>query len=314
MSSKTAIDAADKAGGEIIYTSEDVKPIVEPEEPKPEENYSNKDGHVFTSEDAVDMADARAVFSGAFLTNETTSERLARLKREVDDLESDMDGNSDAAMAEAVKTLQNRLAQRSLRISEAKLSEPLLKAESSPTEAANTSAEVSNDLLERLQRLEATMGSSASDPADLYPRLQKLEQMVAHVDPQKMEALSKKAKVLRQDLEAATKARSKLMQQSRAEDVQAITALYDQMISLQGLTGQLPALAQRLQTLASLHVDQTTWAQRLSQTEQIAQHTEGTIQQLEESLQRVEKGLEENSQQWQANWQTLSDRLDSKSN
>jgi hypothetical protein len=82
-----------------------------------------------------------------------------------------------------------------------------------------------------------------------------------------MEQTAKKAKVIRADLEAASKAGNKLTATYKKEDSKMILQLHQQMTELEGLSGYLPSLANRLQQLVGLHVQASTFLTRLETLE-----------------------------------------------
>ena len=136
-------------------------------------------------------------------------------------------------------------------------SKPILVVDSAI--AAATAIAASPEMEERLKCLEANLGVSSNTSSNtssstttnrnksLLERLEILEHLP--FDDKKLDLVQKRVKVIRQDLEAAAKARSKLMTVSAsAEDSKSIAALYDQLQSLQGVAQHLPALSARLQS------------------------------------------------------------------
>lgn len=112
------------------------------------------------------------------------------------------------------------------------------------------------------------------------------------------------------DLEAASKARSKLMTSasSSAADNKTITALHDQMMQLQGVSQHLPALVQRLQQLAHIHVQSAHFSSRLSIAERGLQEMSSSVNNLQACLKKVETSMLENITTMQENMKILEER------
>jgi Dynamitin len=309
---------------------------------------------------------------------ETPLERLQRLHAEVKELESDLgsslqqgdDDNDDPslAMLASIQQIKTRLeAQqqnnamisllqqqealaRHVANSTRALNEPLPSAPASLSASSSPAGE-NAAILARLQKLEAVLGAASAATAtatnntndasssSLLQRLATLEKNMSRLDEKELEALTKKAKVIRQDLEAASKARSKLMSvvsttggassagglssatnassgtsssiNIRAEDSKTITDLHDELVQLQGMTTHLPLLAQRLQSLAHLHASSATYASRLNAIEDLAVHKlPPQVSQLEQALNKMELNLQTSAQQMMENVQALQQRVD----
>lgn len=97
-----------------------------------------------------------------------------------------------------------------------------------------------------------------------------------------------------------------------------ISDLYNQLEQLHGLGGVaaggsqqtgtsncLPALANRLQQLASLHAQGATFANRLNAMEQAVPQLQASIQDLQSTLVQVEEGMVRNLETVQANMKVL---------
>eukprot|EP00934_Nitzschia_sp_Nitz4_P007558 Nitzschia sp. Nitz4//scaffold255_size41878//18177//19328//NITZ4_007403-RA/size41878-processed-gene-0.13-mRNA-1//1//CDS//3329544365//7548//frame0 len=194
-------------------------------------------------------------------------------------------------------------------------------------ELYGTSAVPTSSLQERLLTLESFVGSSqqpppASQPASssskssasssaktLWHRLEALESLVQSVDATTMEQTTTRAKVIRADLEAASKARNKLISAYKKEDSQCIQQLHQQMLELEGLSAYLPALLERLQQLAGLHVQASTFATRLEALETSTNQVEATLGQMETSVDQLTQNFATNLATLEANLQSLDQRL-----
>jgi Dynamitin len=180
----------------------------------------------------------------------------------------------------------------------------------------------SSDLQQRLLQVEKLVGDATtmannkssggtSYGGSLLARLEEMETFLKALDPKGLEQASAKAKVIRSDLEAASKARSKLTSAAtfRKEDAKTIAALYDQMSQLEGLSGHLPALVARLQQLANLHAQSSTFAVRLTQSEKEVVQLQTVMKQLEETVTKVESGMTNNVKVIEKNMQELDERI-----
>lgn len=189
-------------------------------------------------------------------------------------------------------------------------------------------------LEERLLTLERLLGSpqprpsppllggsgpsaAASSPAGQGPgaagsllrRLEEMESLVSAVDSATLEQAATKAKVIRADLEAASKARNKLTATYKKEDSKMIQQLYQQMVDLEGLSSYLPSLVERLQQLSSLHLQASTYGRRLEELERGAVQLESSVSQLELGMGQMQEALVQNIQTMEANLQKLDETL-----
>jgi len=147
-----------------------------------------------------------------------------------------------------------------------------------------------------LQRLERAVGSSS-----VAQRLTQLEQLVEQLDERRLEMAARQAKVLRNDLQAASKARSKLAplvagagatapasgaggDSVHADDAKTIMQLYTTLMELETVREHLPALLQRLRALAHLHTDASTASQRLAACEASLQSLQTHVAGMEQSI------------------------------
>ena len=176
-------------------------------------------------------------------------------------------------------------------------------------------------LVSRLQRLERLTGantvSSGNDSVSFLERLTSLEETLSKVDEKELETRAKKAKVIRQDLEAAAKARNKLMANTSstgttstaASDAKIISGLHDQLVQLHGLTPHLPLLAQRLQALARQHQEAALQASQLQATQEMAEQLVQQVGQLEQAVETTETAMQQAAQQMAQNMQALDARF-----
>jgi len=171
-----------------------------------------------------------------------------------------------------------------------------------------------DDAEERLRKLEVLVGASTEGGSSVLKRLEEAEEMVQKVDDGTLEKAAARAKVIRADLEAAAKARLKLSALHNTpplenDDTKTISALYDQLTSLENITHYLPTIVTRLQDLATLHSTSATFATRLGDVETLVNASEKRMKDVEEALQHMEKGLEENVKVVQENMKVLDERM-----
>lgn len=280
--------------------------------------------------------------------SETPTQRLARLQQEVAELEQDLSSSAEEAagpaLMQVVTDLKQRLQTQTGVVASAKnqaemtlsiqqhLDEwQLAKAASSgddapkpetsgvvyelyggvSTAAASAAPSVEERLLQVESLLGGSTGGSKSSSQSLLTRLEEMESFLKGLNAKGLEQASAKAKVIRSDLEAASKARNKLASAAsfRKEDAKTIAALYDQMTQLEGLTDHLPALVARLQQLASLHSFSSTFSVRLTQSEKEVTQLQGLVKQLEDTVVKAETGMVENVKVIETNMQKLDERI-----
>ena len=327
---KMTTDAADEAGGEIVYSSETAAISIRP--PPIFQKEDNKDQQELVSEASVPVEQAFEIFAGKLYpvpgystsltqgtdTTETPLQRLGRLQHEILEVESDLSPSQDPEILVLISKLKGKLEKQQQAASYSHQKD-IFSQQISTSSTDNDSGsggdsltkEDSYVLLQRIERMEKLVGSSllsSSTSNSLMDRLIELESQATKLSDTQMEILSKKAKVIRQDLEAASKARNKLTSLSRAEDTKSITEIYDEMSQLQGMTAHLPALVERLRILSQLHQDSTSWSQRLVVTEEAAGQLQNQMASIESSLTTLETTLRENAEQLTENIKILEEK------
>ena len=195
-------------------------------------------------------------------------------------------------------------------------------------ELYGNSTNPTTSLEERLLNLERLLGSpqqafhsasssglmgapsvSGSHYKSLLHRLEDMEALVATVDSATLEKTSTKAKVIRADLEAASKARNKLTATYKKEDSKMIQQLYQQMIDLEGLGSYLPSLVERLQQLSSLHQQASTFGTRLAELEKGATQVEASVSQLEDGMGTLQTTIAQNILAMESNMKKLDEKM-----
>lgn len=159
------------------------------------------------------------------------------------------------------------------------------------------------------QMTAASSSVSAAHYKSLLHRLEDMEALVATVDSATLEKTSTKAKVIRADLEAASKARNKLTATYKKEDSKMIQQLYQQMIDLEGLGSYLPSLVERLQQLSTLHQQASTFGTRLAELERGATQVESSVCQLEDGMGTLQTTIAENMTAMESNMKKLDEKL-----
>jgi uncharacterized phage infection (PIP) family protein YhgE len=162
---------------------------------------------------------------------------------------------------------------------------------------------------DRLVRLERAVGSQSSGSKTLLQRLEEMESLVKTVDAATLEQTATKAKVIRADLEAASKARNKLAATYKKEDSKMIQELHTQLMELEGMSQYLPALVERLQQLASLHVQAGTFSSRLEALETSANQLSSSVSSVEGTMEQLASNLTQNLKTMESNLQALDERL-----
>ena len=256
------MDPADQAAGEVIYASDDIPDVPPPERPA--------EATEFASEG--DDSQTAAVIP--------PHHRLQRLQREWKELQKELELLQDPhpEWLSMMQQLQTELT-------------PATWPERSEwTEATTTTTS-------------STTQPALTTPPDLLARLSSLEHKCANL-PSRLTALehteqwTQKAKVLRQDLEAATKAKHKLLSSSSSTDAQTIADLHTQWTQLQGLSDHLPVIVQRLQVLGRSRSE--TAASALPQLQQ-------QVASLEQTCERLEQAWAVEREQWKKNLEALEE-------
>ena len=184
-------------------------------------------------------------------------------------------------------------------------------------------------LEERLRKLELALGSSAgagvgvdgSSDKSIMERIEEAEKLTQQVDIQSIDKLAAKAKVIRADLEAAARAKTKLSSKSSSsnaaatasgqqqkEDAQMISRLHTQLLELDGISSYLPQLTIRLVELSNLHASASNFASRLTAAETAVNRCES----MEGTLNIMEEGWKSNMDLIESNVRRLDELLANK--
>lgn len=207
----SSTDAADAAGGEAIFSSDGLPPLPSPRVPKVADtgvggSPSGQEKDVLDSGEApLDPSEAAKIFVAS---RESPQERLARLQRELSEVESELKG-SDAGVTKLAAQLSNHLevgisSQDEL----VQLMDDHLKRQG-PTEAAKGQGSVvyelyggkipsaSSSLETRLLKLEQLVGSQADSGSGVLERIKEMEAKLERVNEKSLEDAATRAKVIR---------------------------------------------------------------------------------------------------------------------
>lgn len=88
-----------------------------------------------------------------------------------------------------------------------------------------------------------------------------------------------------------------------------IQELHTQLMELEGMSEYLPALVERLQQLASLHVQAGTFSSRLEALETSANQLSSSVSSVEGTMEQLSLNLTQNIKTMESNLQALDKRL-----
>lgn len=348
MATPPTTDPADEAGGEVVYASDGLAPtpITKPPEVPERELVQGED---VVDSDTSSPQHAFEIFQGkvyststgrtssshpVIVAKETPLARLARLQQEIQEVEAQLSTTAAGsgqdfdqelvALATTLKTQLTTLAS-SNRVMEhddlTRLIRQQLESIKAPAASGADSADTgivyelygnatnpTTTLEDRLVRLERAVGSTSANKT-LLQRLEEMERLVKTVDAATLDQTATKAKVLRADLEAASKARNKLTATYKKEDSKMIQQLHAQLVELEGLSDYLPALVERLQQLANLHVQAGTFSTRLEALETSANQLAHSVSSAEGTMEQLATNLTENLTTMEGNLKALDERL-----
>lgn len=305
MSSASASDVKepDVAAGEVVFSSDglDPLPFVRPPRVVPSQlaASANLGDSIFESDEhsGRDLYQVLQKLSPD-PPEQSTSERLLKVQRELASLELDV--AADAAVQSQVVQLQQRLLQQHQILQGMDYLETGMDL---PPASPRSNIE---DLLARLERAVGSLSDSTMPRIGLVERVKTLEDSMSMVSDSKLESVGAKVKVIRQDLEAAAKAKNKL----QGGDPKVIGELYDLLQQVTPMQTLLPVLAERLETLSSQHVQMASCSTRLQALESAMKLLETTLSSVEASVEKLESNFSSTiAPQLEANLQALDDRL-----
>ena len=230
----------------------------------------------------------------------------------------------DASLANMLRVRQEDLSRV---IKDGSLSEGMenlsLKGKADDGSTAKSAIGIKEAMLEeRLRKLELVMGNSNNTSTNngdksIMERIQTAENLLNEVSPTQIDKLAAKAKVIRADLEAAARAKTKLASKSSSaaagqqnkEDAAIIAALHTQLLELQGLSSHLPALTLRLAELSNLHSNAADFSSRLTAAEVAVGRSEGMLHNVNEALSSMETGWKDNMDRVEGNVKRLDELL-----
>jgi cell division protein FtsB len=81
------------------------------------------------------------------------------------------------------------------------------------------------------------------------------------------------------------------------------------MVDLEGLSGYLPHLVERLQQLSALHRQSSTYGLRLEELERNSTQMEASVKQLEDGITKLRDAMVQNIATMESNLQKLDERM-----
>jgi archaellum component FlaC len=310
---KRSEHAADEAGGEVIYSSDGLDPLPVTKPPPLLARNQHTELDSLDTDESLRMEDALEMIAASTARrrqhDESPRQRLERLERELQHVAQEI--SVDDALQQQVAQLQAQLALQTQRLQAPRVIDA----------TASSSADSSADLEQLLARLERAIGSmdAPDHRKGLLERLSLLERTVEQLDATHLERVAQQAKVLRQDLQAASKAKSKLSSGSSSntqDDVKKISELYSAYNELSSLSSQLPIVAQRLQALSQQHTTASLWNQQLSACEQLLQRlqeqwksTSDAVTRVESQWATIQSQLQEQVQGLDERWKQVQEQL-----
>mmetsp|Transcript_23349 Transcript_23349/g.34621 ORF Transcript_23349/g.34621 Transcript_23349/m.34621 type:complete len:352 (-) Transcript_23349:174-1229(-) len=331
--------SADAAGGEAIYSSDALPPIPIPPPPPsiskntPVDVIDSGDGEtVYGYEAAFGVFGAKANFNSNSNGTEceTREDKLKRFEKELDEIGSQ--DEKDEALKNNISALQERLKSMSASTSSVLSSRRAGAAPGSASASASAPIQASEITLEeRLLQVEKYLGASSLSlsASSVMERLQSAEDQLASVNEKTLASAASRAKVIRADLEAAAKARSKISNAGQsASDAHKISKIYSQLTDLDGfLTGSgggsgatnvttaatnersegsgssscssnnnnvLSTIVNRLTACAELHSSSSEFGSDLKALEEMLTDTKVLLSGLETTVATLETGMEDN--------------------
>eukprot|EP00588_Corethron_pennatum_P000151 CAMPEP_0194298598 /NCGR_PEP_ID=MMETSP0169-20130528/60254_1 /TAXON_ID=218684 /ORGANISM="Corethron pennatum, Strain L29A3" /LENGTH=389 /DNA_ID=CAMNT_0039048603 /DNA_START=47 /DNA_END=1216 /DNA_ORIENTATION=+ len=185
------------------------------------------------------------------------------------------------------------------------------------TGGAGRSADARISALEKLvgvqgvRALGAAGGAGLAEriAAGLAERIAKVERAVASIDSAQLDAAAVKARVVRADLEAAARARSKMSPVGDVADAKKVIALHSALVDVEDVLDQLPDISERLRQLSTLHTVAADFSSRLVAAEGAAADAARTIAEVEEAIAVVGKSCAENAMMVEKNVAGLEERM-----
>lgn len=168
-------------------------------------------------------------------------------------------------------------------------------------------------LEQRLFRIEQMIGTSTTENKSLLERLRLAERRLLQIDEKTLTQAASRAKVIRADLEAAAKAKSKLNTSMNGSDSAKISKLYNQLVAMDGFLSSdsqvLNAIVNRLEACADLHTKSMDFGRGLESLETTVVDMKTWLSSLENSMEILEKGMKENMDVIQENMKILDQQF-----
>lgn len=178
----------------------------------------------------------------------------------------------------------------------------------------------------RLSKIEAMLGtgqigvSNEISSGNIVHRLMNAERKLDNMDEKTLINAANRAKVIRADLEAAAKARTKInnaMTAIGSEDTKTIVKLHDLLLDLDGFlqdssstSNILSILVDRMSACSGLHTKASEFESKLISLEQMAKQGQAMLKNVEDCLGKLEEGLMSNMKVVEGNIEDIDKRLD----
>lgn len=192
------------------------------------------------------------------------------------------------------------------------------RSEYNPNKIATENS--SSDLELRLERIEMFIKETYDEGTQpLIKRLNMMEEKIEKLNEKTLNEISMKAKIIRVDLEAASKAKNHLRTVAKGEDYQIIGQLHEQLLDLDGfvssslssnsLSNTILMIVQRLSDCAKLHESASLFGSELKELERSANDIERLVKSLEKALMVMKSGMNTNMEIIKQNMSLLDERM-----
>ena len=206
------------------------------------------------------------------------------------------------------------------------------KPESKETPQDNSSAEIKatvhNMTLEsRIARLEAVLGQAASASSTLQNPLQKsgngntnlfaavdaLEEKLRMLEPGRLDAIHRRAKILSSELDAIGKKMKRYGSGMKTggtdQEKGKILSMYDKMMKWDDVCEELPLVIDRLRSVSAIHKQAVEFDERISRMESIQETLSNDLKVDEQVVKNLEASLVENAELMGKNMALLDGRF-----
>ncbi|KAJ1945968.1 hypothetical protein FBU59_002156 [Linderina macrospora] len=264
--------------------------------------------------------------------DETPEQRLRRLVFETQELRAQLEKNGEAkqekrtvALMQLANGLQEELGQLTVEAEGSSQARAVWdQLERTPEAQAKRPVRAPNDqdvaaMEKRIAALEKTLGAkeSAAGPAlvDAVTRLRQQLDVIA--DPQRIEGIQRRVKQALIDFDRLDHAQTQAIKAAEgdrsagldANAVKRIDELYEKLSNIDSLVELAPATAQRLQSLATLHVEASEAVARIGRIEKEQGSMTEELSTVKEIASSLRGSIVENNSTLKENVKYLDDRI-----